>query len=54
MRWVFYIIGIVSLAFAGLFAANSVSDIQLILAAVFALGGLVAFGFGGLYKRRKE
>ena len=53
MRWFFYIIGILAFAVAALSVANAVSDIQIILAGVFGLAGLVAFGFGGMMKRRK-
>ena len=53
MRWFFYIVGIIAFAVAGLAVASAVSDIQIILAGVFGLAGLVAFGFGAMMKRRK-
>ena len=53
MRWVFYIVGIVAFAVAALSISVAVSDIQIIVAGVFGLAGLVAFGFGAMMKRRK-
>ena len=54
MRWVFYIVGIVAFAVAALSISVAVSDIQIIVAGVFGLAGLVAFGFGAMMKRRRQ
>ena len=53
MRWIFYGVGIVAFLIAGVAVASAVSDIQIIVAGVFGLAGLVAFGFGAMLKRRK-
>ena len=54
LRWTFYIIGICALIAAAAVMGAVRSDIQLILAAVFGLYALVAFGFGTLLKQRRE
>ena len=54
LRWIFYIIGICALLAAGAVMGVVRSDIQIILAAVFGLYALVAFGFGTLLKRRSD
>ena len=54
LRWIFYIIGICALVVAVAVMGVVRSDIQIILAAVFGLYALVAFGFGTLLKQRRE
>ena len=51
MRWFMYIAGTLAFVMAAISVAVSTSDIQIILAGIFVLVGVVAFGFAALLAR---
>lgn len=51
MRWFMYIAGVLAFLMAAISVAVSTSDIQIILAGIFVLVGVVAFGFAALLAR---
>ena len=53
MKKIFYIVAILALIACGLTTMAIVSDIQVIIALLFGLVALTAFGFGQLLSRDK-
>ena len=53
MKYFFYIVAILAVVACVVSAMLIVSDIQIIVAVLFGLGALTAFGFGQLLTRGK-
>ena len=51
MRWFMYIAGTLAFVMAAISVAATRSDIQIIVAGIFVLVGVVAFGFAALLAR---